>query len=290
MAGGSMKDIKRRIKSVESTGQITKAMELVASSKLRRAKERAGASRPFFDTLYSTICDISAANIDLESVYVGRNNSNTCLLVIIAGDRGLAGGYNANIFRMADADILRLKSEGKQVEIIAIGKKAAEYYEKRENTVLESFIGVAEDIDYLRVNVIGKLIVDGFASGSFGDVYLYYTEFISALSQDPQRIKMLPLADLNEGSEGGNPQFVEYEPSPVEVFDLVVPSYINGMLFGAITESYASEQGARRTAMEAANDNAADMIEKLSLKYNRARQAAITQEISEIVSGANAAG
>ncbi|MFZ2539975.1 MAG: ATP synthase F1 subunit gamma [Oscillospiraceae bacterium] len=282
MAGGSMKDIKRRIKSIESTGQITKAMELVASSKLRHAKERAIAAAPFFDELYNTICDISSYNSDFSSVYVQPREVKNSLFIIIAGDRGLAGGYNSNVLKLANKAM-----NGKNVKVLAIGKKAVDHYEKA-GIMVAGFAGVAEDIDHLRVEKIAKVAIDMYKIGEVDEVFIYYTQFISALSQEALALKVLPLSDISENKV--QKAYVEYEPSPEEVFDTIVPYYVSGIIHGSVVESYASEQGARRTAMESANDNAKDMIDKLSLSYNRARQAAITQEISEIVSGAGAAG
>lgn len=286
MAVGSMKDIKRRIKSVESTGQITKAMELVASSKLRKAKERAQMARPYFETLYQTMCDISSLNNDFTSEYVCPREVKTTLLVIIAGDRGLAGGYNSNIFKLAESEALKKQKSGKQVKIIAIGKKACEHYEKSSYDMVNGFPSVAEDLDQLRVAKISDIVTSLYLKGEIDEAFLYYTQFVSALSQIPTEIKMLPILDIKEErKEGVAMPFVEYEPSPQEVFDAIVPPYISGTLYGAVVESFAAEQGARRTAMESASDNAQEMIDALSLQYNRARQATITNEISEIVSG-----
>lgn len=280
MAGGSMKDIKRRIKSIESTGQITKAMELVASSKLRHAKERALAAAPFFDELYKTICDISSLNTDFSSIYVKPREVKSSLFIVIAGDRGLAGGYNSNVMKLAAKAM-----QGKNAKVVAIGRRAVEHYEK-EGILVAGFSNVAEDIDYLRVGQISRVVLDMYKKGEADEVSIFYTQFISPLSQEPYELKMLPLSDIREENVD---KYIEYEPSPQAVFDTIVPQFVGGMLYGAIVESYASEQGARRTAMESANDNAKEIIEKLSLSYNRARQAAITQEISEIVSGAGAA-
>lgn len=287
MAGGSMKNIKRRIKSVESTGQITKAMELVASSKLRRAKERALASQPFFDALYGVLCDIASINNESESVFVKRREVKTSLFVVIAGDRGLAGGYNSNLLKLADAAIAKREAEGTEIKIIAFGKKAIEHYEKSKHQIIAKYAGVAEQLDRIRVNRMAEHIVTTYKNGGADEVLLYYTQFVSALSQTPYEMAVLPLENLVDGTEKQK-QYVEYDPSPEEVFDAIVPDYIAGMLYCSVVESFASEQGARRTAMEAASDNVEEMVEKLSLQYNRARQAAITQELSEIVSGANA--
>lgn len=284
MAGGSMKDIKRRIKSIQSTGQITKAMELVASSKLRKAKERALAAAPFFNTLYETICDISSNNTELSSVYTKPRPVKNILYIVIAGDRGLAGGYNSNVIKLANAMI---KENDKPAKVIAVGKKATEYYAKRD-MLAAGFPGIAETLDQIKVLQISSLATELFTKGEVDEVYVFYTEFVSALSQVATELKVLPLYDITsklDKEEKSRLMQVTYEPSPEGVFNAIVPQYVAGMLYGAVVESFASEQGARRTAMEAASDNASEMITKLSLSYNRARQAAITQEISEIVSG-----
>ena len=272
MAGGTMRDIRRRIRSVESTGQITKAMELVASSKLRRAKERAQSAAPYLDRLYRTICDIAAMNSDLSSEFVRIRPVKHSLLIVVAGDRGLAGGYNNNIFKLADA-------------ALAVGRKAVERYERR-GCLYRGFAQAAENMDLVRADQIARIVVDLYQKGEVDEVFLYYTQFVSALTQQPLELKMLPLSEI--AGDGMPSAEVEYEPSAEAVFDMIVPAFLKGMLYGGIVESFASEQGARRTAMESASDNAQEMIGSLSLALNRARQAAITQEITEIVGGANA--
>ena len=282
MASG-MKDIKRRIKSVESTMQITKAMELVASSKLRRAKERAEASRPYFNLLYEAISEIANNNTDFSSIYTRERPVKNSLYIVIAGDRGLAGGYNSNIFKLVNAE-----SAGKNVSVIAIGKKAAEHYERSGFSLLSSYPGIAEDIDIITANQIADEVIEKFRAKEIDEVFIVFTQFVSALTQTPTVLKMLPLSFEGEDLPGSR-ELVIYEPSAEAVFDSIIPEYMGGMILGAVIESFASEQGARRTAMEAASDNADAMISDLSLQYNRARQGAITQEITEIVSGAQAA-
>ena len=214
---GSMKDIKLRIKSVESTMQITKAMELVASSKMRRAKERVEHSRPYFETLHETLTGIAAADPRARNPYLRRDEIKRTLLIVIAGDRGLAGGYNSNVLKQADAQ------QG-PVTVLPIGKRSAEYFAHHE-------------------------------------------------------------ADLEQKAAARRSQIL-YKPSREEVFRAIIPEYIAGIVYGAVCESVASELAARRTAMDAATKNAGEMIDHLNLYYNRARQAAITQEITEIVAGA----
>ncbi|MFR3788269.1 ATP synthase F1 subunit gamma [Agathobaculum desmolans] len=287
MASGNMKDIKRRIKSVQSTMQITKAMELVASSKMRRAKERALAARPYFNTIYQTITRLAAATRDNSSVYTRPREVKNSLFVVIAGDRGLAGGYNANLFKLAAAQM-----DGKNAQVITIGKKAQEHYAKRAWPVTQDYPGIAETMKISDTHEIVSQMLELFRGGAVDEVYLCYTRFISPLQQEPTCIQVLPARfDAQETEPASGPQVLtEYDPSPEAVFDAVIPEYLYGVLYGAVVESYCSEQSARRMAMEAASDNAGEMIENLNLSYNRARQAAITQEITEIVAGSGEVG
>ncbi len=286
MASGNMKDIKRRIKSVESTMQITKAMELVASSKLRKAKEKADKARPYFDALYETMCEIQAENPSFLSPFTRKAGGGKSLLVVIAGDRGLAGGFNSNIFKLAQARIDELGGKDK-TDIIAIGKKAVEYFGKREFNMLGSYPDFSENIRIHQANDIAGEIVDKYVKGIYERVELFYTEYVSSITQQAVTKKMLPV-EL-DGQKKVSKALPIYEPSAGQVFNHIVPRYVTGMIFGACVESFASEQASRRNAMENASDNASEMISSLSLMYNRARQASITQEITEIVGGANSA-
>lgn len=282
--GASMKDIKDRIKSVEGTMQITKAMELVSSSKLRKAKERAENARPFFNILYETISELASEMNEDDSIYTVSDTSKRPLYVVIAGDRGLAGGYNSNIFKLADEKIKK-----DNACVIAIGKKSVEHYEKTGADVVGKYPDIAEGPDEAAVSEISEKINAYFKDGKVGSVYLIFTQFVTALSQIASELRILPL-DLHKEMRDPKKisQEVLYEPSAKVVFDSIMPQYIAGMVYGGVVESYASEQGARRTAMESANKNAKEMIDTLSLSYNRARQSAITQELTEIVAGANA--
>ena len=286
MASGNMKDIKRRIKSVESTMQITKAMELVASSKLRKAKEKADKARPYFDALYETMCEIQAENPSFLSPFTRKAGEGKSLLVVIAGDRGLAGGFNSNIFKLAQARIDELGGKDK-TDIIAIGKKAVEYFGKREFNMLGSYTDFSENIRIHQANDIAGEIVEKYVKGIYERVELFYTEYVSSITQQAVTKKMLPV-EL-DGQKKVSKALPIYEPSAGQVFNHIVPRYVTGMIFGACVESFASEQASRRNAMENASDNASEMISSLSLMYNRARQASITQEITEIVGGANSA-
>ncbi len=281
MAGGSMKDIKRRIKSVESTKQITKAMELVASSKLRRAKEKVEQSRPYFNIISETIDDILLHTKISDSPYTLSREVKNSLFIVVAGDRGLAGGYNTNLLKSAVQEM-----QGKNPKLICVGRKSQEYFAKRGYDIIAKFPHIAENINFVDAGDIVAYVLDAFDKKEIDEAYICYTEFVSSLSQVPRVKKLLPL--VAEAREGAKASQLDYEPSPRAVFHQMVPRYLEGIVFSTIVDAYAAEQGARRTAMESATDNANEMIESLNLQYNRARQAAITQEISEIVGGAEA--
>lgn len=283
IASGNMKAIKRRIKSVGSTRQITKAMQLVASSKLRKAKAKAEQARPYFNELYKTMCEIASANTDFSTIYTVKREVKRRLFIVVAGDRGLAGGYNSNILKMATATHA---GDAKKPKIIAIGKKAVEYFTKRDYDMVASYANIAEEIKPNTAQDIANLAIDLFAAGEVDEVSVFYTMFVSSMSQEPQSMKILPMETVELEDYG----VMTYDPSPEAVFNRIVPRFTASLLQCAVVESYASEQGARRTAMENATDNADAMTENLSLLYNRARQSSITTEIIDIVSGASAQG
>ena len=281
-----MKEIKTRIKSVESTKQITKAMELVSSSKFRKAKERAESARPYFNTLYNTVQDIAKNTSNSRNVFLKERKVNNVCYIVIAGDRGLAGGYNSNILKAVIAH--NKLGTGK---VITVGKKAKESLSKRGYEVID-YIESVEKCFYEDANRVAQTAMEAYKNGEVDEVNLVYTEFISALSQEPKIVKLLPVTIDNTNTEKEvkkGKAAVQYLPSADAVLGYVLPKYVSGSVYGAIAESFASEQAARRTAMESATDNANEMISKLELVYNRARQAAVTQEISEIVGGAAAA-
>ncbi len=278
----NMKAVKLRIKSVQSTMQITKAMELVASSKLRKAKERAEVCRPYFETMHQTLVDIAQGNTDFSSVYARESGNGKCCYVLIAGDRGLAGGYNTNLFKCLEAASLN-----QDFLVLPIGKKAVEYSKRNGFACVTESFGEIADVSVADCFEMANLLCGEFKKGEFGHIDLCYTKFVSMLSQQPSAIPVLPLKDLTDKQDTKSIRnLILYEPDASEVFDAIVPEYLAGLIYGAVCESVASELAARRTAMEAATNNAEEMIEKLNLHYNRARQASITQEITEIVGGA----
>ena len=281
-----MKEIKTRIKSVENTKQITKAMELVSSSKFRKAKEKAESARPYFNTLYNTVQDIAKNTSNSKNVFLKERKVNNVCYIVVAGDRGLAGGYNSNILKAVIAH-----NKLGTGSVIPVGKKAKESLSKRGYKVMD-YIESVEKCVYEDANRVAKLAMEAYKNGEVDEVNLVYTEFISALSQEPKVVKLLPVTIDNintEDKEKKGKAAVQYLPSADAVLGYILPKYVSGSIYGAIAESFASEQAARRTAMESATDNANEMISKLELVYNRARQAAVTQEISEIVGGAAAA-
>ena len=278
MAGVSTKEIKNRIRSMESTKQITKAMEMVAASKLRKAQNQVLESRPYFQTLYATLGNIVQTNRDFSSPYLQEQTNEKILYVVIAGDRGLAGGYNSNVLK---AVLSQLQD---QDMVLPIGKKAVDYFQSHSIASLTQTYNQAEDISVADCFTVAKDLCKRYLKGEFGKIYVVYTDFVSVLSQVPQTLQLLPLLrreDVQPLSESD----IVYEPDCETVFAAIIPEYLGGVLYGALCESRASEQAARRTAMDAATSNADEMIANLSLQFNRARQAAITQEITEIVAG-----
>ena len=281
MAGVSTKEIKNRIRSMESTKQITKAMEMVAASKLRRAQAQISNSRPYFEILYSTIQDITRSNKDFTSPYLKEREVKKVMYIVIAGDRGLAGGYNSNILKMVLAEI-----QGKDAVVLPIGKKAVDFFKSKHVPILTAAYAEAAAVSIGDCFSISKQLSKAFLAEEFDEVHVAYTNFVSVLSQVPATMSLLPLKKPEAEETGETRQCVTvYEGEPEDVFAAIVPEYLGGILYGALCESRAAEQAARRSAMDSATQNADDMIADLSLKFNRARQAAITQEITEIVAG-----
>lgn len=277
-----MKDIKLRIRSMESTKQITKAMEMVAASQLRHAQERVARSRPYFETLYATVTEIAAGDPGAGGAFFQARPEKTACYILVAGDRGLAGGYNHNILKLAEEEMA-----GRRVQVLPIGKKALEFCRSRGLDVVTETYSQAADVSVGDCFTMAKRLTKEFADGTFDRVCIGYTNFASVLVQTPCTMQLLPLPERPKAKtqESGR-RLRLYEPGPGSVLNAIIPEYLGGLIYGALCESLASELGARRTAMDAATKNAEDMISDLSLKYNRARQGAITQEITEIVAGA----
>ncbi len=278
MASASIKEIKNRIRSIQSTRQITRAMELVAASKLKKAQARIDASRPYFRIIYGMLQDILSQNAERALPYLApAGTEGRPAYVVIAGDRGLAGGYNAAVFKNA----LR-RMENEDPVVLPIGRRAEEFFTNRSFEVMSRAYAQAEGVSVGDCFSMADMLCRRFLGGEFSSVAVLYTEYVSPLAQRPEKIELLPLR-RDEGRAARRD--ILYEPSPEEAFEAMIPEYVGGVLYGALCESRASEQAARRAAMDTATQNAGDMIDSLSLKYNQARQAAITQEITEIVAG-----
>ncbi len=278
MAGASMKDIKLRIRSVESTMQITKAMQLVASSKLRGARARMEASRPYMKVARTAIWDIALHNTGAQSHYVVPREVKHRCYIVIAGDRGLAGSYNSNMFKRIEWD-----SRDANWCVIPIGRKARDYY-SRQGVPIITEIEKVEGLTLEQCGEIAQHILDAYDDGTYEEIVLAYTSFVSVLTQKTKLKPLLPL-DAHDAPERTNRQML-CEPDADSLLKGFLPQYLAGLIYSAACDSFASEQAARRVAMDSATKNAGEMIEDLSLRYNRARQSSITQELTEIVAGA----
>ncbi len=284
MAQAGMRDIKRRIRSVSSTKQITKAMELVSSAKLRRAREKLEKTRPYYNTIVRSIRDILTSTSGIRHPFLEKREVKKAAYIVITADRGLCGGYNNNVIKLTEENI---KNKDNAV-IIAVGQKARDFFKKRGYNLAEEFVHISENPNYSHAREIGDIVINLYKMREIDEVNIVYTQFESTISQVTKIMKLLPAENVVEKGDRKKTTLVEYEPSPEEVLDYLIPKYIHSVIYGAMIEASASEQAARRNAMESATDNAQEMIENLKLSYNRARQASITQEIAEIVGGAEA--
>lgn len=282
-----MRDIKRRIKSVENTKQITKAMKMVAAAKLRRAQERAESSRPYSEKIKEVIGSIASKVEDVDHPLLADRDVKKTGYFVITSDKGLAGGYNSNLLRQLVNTINERHKSTDEYVIFVIGRKGRDFFKKRGYPLVGEVIGLSDSPTFADVKSLSSTAVSMYTEGVFDELYLVYNEFISAISQQPVEKKLLPLTDLErEESDVYTP--IDFEPSAEGVLNVLLPRYAETLIFAAVLNAKASEHGARMTAMGNATDNAEDMIGSLNLTYNRARQASITQEISEIVGGANA--
>lgn len=280
----STKEIKRRIRGVSSTKQITKAMELVSSSKLKRARKSLEQSRPYYNTVLANIQDILNFEKNLKHPLLDNREIKTSLYIIVSADRGLAGGYNSSVIRLLEDTI---NESGRDAKLITIGTKARDYFKRRDYDISEIFTGISEQPDFYHAKRIGEKALELYKNKEVDEINIVFTRFVSTISQEPKILRLLPSEEVEK--ESGNKRVVvEFEPSTEEVLSYLIPKYIQSSIYGALIESSASEQAARRLAMDAATENAEEIIEELEISFNRARQAAITMEISEIVSGADA--
>jgi F-type H+-transporting ATPase subunit gamma len=283
-----MRDIKRQIKSVQNTRQITKAMEMVAASKLRKAQEKAEAARPYSEKLKEVVSSIAAGTQDVQHpMLVSRPVKKTGYL-IITSDRGLAGGYNANILRKVTMLIAERHKSKDEYALFVIGRKGRDFLRRREYPIVEEITELSDTPKFADIKSIAYSAVNQFETGVYDELYICYNQFINAISQVPTVDRLLPMDGVGKGEHHGATAAYEYEPSPEGVLEVLLPKYAETLIYGALLNGKASELGAKMTAMGSATKNASKMIGELRLTYNRARQAAITQEITEIVAGANA--
>lgn len=290
----SMRDIKRRKESVQSTGQITKAMKLVSSVKLQKAKVGAEVSKPYFDTMYETVAGMISKSGEMTHPFLQKSQSDKKAVILITSNRGLAGGYNSNAVKMLTKDGRFNKDN---TIVYAVGTKGRDSVDREDYPIAADYSEAINEPLYADAAEIGKEVLSKFTQGEIGEIYLIYTIFKNTMVQIPTLMKLLPI-DASDITSEAEEDVVEdpieritlmnYEPEPEEALNAIVPKYINSLIYGGLVESHASENGARMQAMDSATSNAEEMISDLSLKYNRARQASITQELTEIIAGASA--
>ncbi len=291
----SMRDIKRRRESVQSTQQITKAMKLVATVKLQKARGKAESNKPYFNMLYETISSILAMTKNVDHRFLQENENSKKAVIVITSNRGLAGGYNSNIVKLVTGGF-----KPEDTYIYAVGRKGIEGLSRKGFSIHRDYSEVINGPLFSDATEISKELLTQYSKGEIGEIYIAYTNFKNTVVQEPVLAKLLPISaedfEAEEGSEVAKAVeearekklIMNFEPTPEEVLDQIVPKYMANIIFGAFLEAVASENGARMQAMDSATSNADDMISSLSLKYNRARQSAITQELTEIIAGADA--
>ena len=283
----SMRDIKRRKGSIQSTQQITKAMKLVSTVKLQRAKQRAEQSKAYFNCMYETVTSMLAKSGSLNHPYLNKAESGKKAVIVITSNRGLAGGYNSNVVKLITQGDFR-KDE---LEIYAIGKKGRDALNRNGYHIMEENSEIIEEPSYVDAMAISSKLLDAYAKGEISEIYRAYTGFKNTVVHVPTLLKLLPVEASAEAETEKEPEskaMMNFEPEDDEALDMIIPKYITSLIYGGLVEAVASENGARMQAMDSATSNAEEMIDHLSLMYNRARQGSITQELTEIIAGANA--
>jgi len=296
MPGGKERELRRRITSIQSTKKITRAMELIAATRVVKAMQRADASRPYARRITNVIENLAAGGAEVDHPLLREAEEvNNVGYIVITADRGLAGGYNSHVIKAAEREMMAHRAEGKGYSLFCIGKKSNGYFRFRNYRIDHSFTGFSDSPTYENAREIADEVAEAFVSGAVDEIKLIYTEFVSMGTQKVIVSNFLPLEDTETiASEGGGSAEVassfEFEPSPEAVLEALLPRYVEARLFGALLDAAASEHANRQRAMKSATDNAEDLIVKLSREMNAARQASITTEIMEIVSGAEALG
>ena len=290
MAGsGQIRQLRRRIKSVKSTQKITRAMEMIAASRIMKAQRRVAEARPYAEQIHDVIRGLAASDVVADHPLMSEHENVERVGIIIAtSDRGLAGAYNANVLKVADNLIRREEEDGHEVELFLVGRKSEGYFKYRGRTPAKLWTGVSDQPHYQDARDIAELVMDAYIEGRLHRVWLVYTDFKSSLTQVPHHMRLLPVeAQEFEGGQEIPPEFM-FEPEPDDILSLLIPRYVEAKVFHGLLESAASEHASRQRAMKAATDNANDVVNKLSRVMNQARQDQITTEISEIVGGAEA--
>ncbi len=283
----SMRDIKRRKGSIQSTQQITKAMKLVSTVKLQRAKANAERSQAYFRSMFQTVNSILARTGKIDHPYLQESDTSKKAVIVMTSNRGLAGGYNSNVTKL----VMNSGMEKEDVLVYAVGRKGKETLQRNGYHIEEDWSDIVEEPAYVDAMQLGKVLLQKFAEGEIGEIYLAYTKFKNTVSHEPTLIRLLPVEipeDVVEEDDGQPKALMNFEPEEEEALNLLIPKYINSLIYGGLVESVASENGARMQAMDSATSNAEEMIGDLTLKYNRARQSSITQELTEIIAGAEA--
>lgn len=279
----SMRDIKRRKNSVQSTQQITKAMKLVSTVKLQKARGKAESSNPYTRQMYKTVSSMMAKSGNILHPYLTAGESTRKAVIVITSNRGLAGGYNSNVVKLITAGEL----EKEELDIYALGTKGYDMLSRRGYKIVENRSDIMEEPTYADARDLCNKVLEAFTAGEVGEIYLAYTHFKNTVTHVPTLIKLLPVEAGDITGEEAD-VMMNFEPNTEEALDMIIPKYITSLFYGALMEAVASENGARMQAMDSATSNAEEIISDLALKYNRARQGAITQELTEIIAGANA--
>ena len=286
----SLDDLKKRISSVKSTQKITKAMKMVAAAKLRRAQENAERGRPYSKKMNNIILNLSSSVSDKENapkLLQGTGQEKTHLCVVLTSDRGLCGGFNSNIIKKAKLFFQKISNENKSLKIITVGSKGYDQLKRQyKNNIIEKLsFKDSKNINYFVANKVGKIIIEKFEKEEFDVCTIFYNQFKNVITQIPQEQQIIPLKTENEKDQTNNESY-EFEPEEDEILSNLLPKNISTQIFKAMLENSASEQGSRMSAMDNATRNAGEMVDKLTIEYNRSRQAAITKELIEIISGA----
>lgn len=288
MASAELRDTRRRIRSVDSIKKITRAMELIAASRIPKATARVEGSKPYTAKLIEVIENVGGASTGISHMLLERRDVSTVGILIVSSDRGMAGAYASNIIRLAEHRIAEVERSGVDVRIYAVGKKAQGYFRYRGYRIEQAYLGVTDTPGYNNARAIANTIMEAYASKRIDSLEAFYTRYASAMTQTPSALEVLPITPPSGEEREGPAVSYEFEPSPGDILNRLLPRYVEAVIFNMLLEASASEHSARRRAMKAATDNAEDLIKILTVRANRARQAEITTAITEIVGGAEA--